>query len=367
MAEQTDNDEDRSEEPTPERQEEFRERGHVAVSRELTSVFVLAASIVLISFMFPALIHKISKLMTSHFQQISTFRIEKGNVIDYAQNTWLDLLIIILPIFGVTLLVSMFVTFAQTKVNWSWQKLAPDFSRMDFFKGVARMFSGQALVEVGKSIAKMLAVGTVSYLILKSEWIKVPKLMSYPINVTWAYWGEITMYLFWATAALLLVIAGVDYFYNYMMYLKKVKMTKLEVKEEYKRRELDPLIKGRIRRAQREIANRKMIEKTKTATVLVTNPTHFAIALKYDLGMSAPKVVAKGVDFLALRMREVAKEANIPVVENQPLARTLYKLVEVGQDIPASLFKAVSEVIRYVFRLKGIRIERKDAKQKARA
>lgn len=367
MAEENDNDQDRTEEPTPERQEEFRERGQVAVSRELTSVIVLAAGVVTLSFITPLLINRLSRTMVSHFQQLSTLRIDKNNIHSFAQSAWTETLFIIIPVFLLTVLFAIFSTFAQTRMNFSWQKLAPDFSRMALFKGIGRMFSGQALVELGKGIAKMATVGLVSYLILKSEWAKLPSLLIFPLNSTWAYWASITKYLFWATSAVLLVVAGLDYFYNYIVYLNRIKMTKQEVKEEYKRREVDPQVKGRIRRMQREIANRKMIDKTKAATVLITNPTHFAIALQYDLGMSAPVVVAKGADFLALRMREAAKEANVPIVENPPLARTLYKIVELGREIPTSLYKAVSEVIRYIFQKKGIKLDKGSIKNRVSA
>jgi flagellar biosynthetic protein FlhB len=149
------------------------------------------------------------------------------------------------------------------------------------------------------------------------------------------------------------VIAGGDYLYNFFSLEKKLKMTKQEVREEFKRREVDPHLKGRMRRMQRDLATRKVVEKTKEATVLLTNPTHYSIALKYEIGMAAPIVLAKGIDFLALKMREVAKEQKIPIIENRPLARELYATVDEGREIPDKLYKAVAEIIRYVFKLKG--------------
>ena len=203
----------------------------------------------------------------------------------------------------------------------------------------------------------MAAVSFASYLIF-SEREAVPALIRLKITPSWMYWADITQ-SFWSVAGILLVIAIGDYIYNFFSLEKKMKMTKQEVKDEFKKRELDPLIKSRLRKMQRDLANRKTIESTSKATVLITNPTHYSIAVYYKLGSHAPSVIAKGVDELALKMREVAKANDIPIVENKPLARTLYSIVEVDQVIPSSLYKAVSEVIRYVFKVKGIQIPKR--------
>lgn len=358
MAENEAGQDDKTEEPTPERREEFRERGQVVVSRELTSVFVLGASVLFSTITLPKVFDNLKRLFIGHFQEISTRRVDAGNIIDFLWSTWVDTLYLVLPFFLITLVASMFVTFAQTRLNWSWQRLAPDFSRLEPLSGLKRMVSLQAIVETLKGMGKLGAVGLVAWLILKSEWVKVPELMGYPILSAWKYWGKITTQLFWSVAGFLLLIAAFDYFYNFLSFEKQIKMSKQEIKEEYKRREVDPMIKARMRRMQRDILTRKTLDKTKGATVLITNPTHFSIALKYELGMPAPIVVAKGVDFLALRMREVAKEEMIPIIENRPLARELYATVKEGQEIPDKLYKTVAEIIRYVFKLKGRAVTR---------
>ena len=232
---------------------------------------------------------------------------------------------------------------------------------MNPLTGIVRMFSGQAAVELVKGLGKMGSVGLVSYLILYSEWAKVPGIMQYPIITTWIYWAEITELLFWAVGGMLLLVAGFDYIYNFMKIEKQLKMTKQEVKEEFKKREADPHVKARMKRMQRDISMAKAVKATQDATVVVTNPTHFAVALRYELGMPAPIVVAKGKELVALRMKEVAKDFDVPIVENKPLARTLYKIVKVGQEIPESLYKAVSEIIRYVFMIKGKKLRDKGA------
>ena len=222
-------------------------------------------------------------------------------------------------------------------------------------------------MELGKGLAKMGTVGLVTWLILQGEWDKLPSLMNVPMTTTWEYWGEITEYLFWAVSGLLLAVAAADFSYNLFQLEKKMKMTKQEVKEEHKRRETDPHLKGRRQRMAREMINRQMLVQTQEATAIITNPTHFSVAIKYETGMQAPIVIAKGVDFLALRIREVAKEYDIPIVENKPLARTLYKLVKVGDHIPETLYLAVSEVIKYVFKKRGVNFKGKKIKRRDEA
>jgi flagellar biosynthetic protein FlhB len=354
VAEDEHSQEDRTEEASPERREEFREKGQVAVSREITSVVVLAASVGFLTFYVPHFIQKLAELFVKNFQILGSFRVSSENFLNYSLTVARDTVILITPVFLVTMVASTASTFLQSRFNFSWNRLKPDFSRLDPLKGVVRIVSWQSLVELVKGICKMTAVGLVAYLVLKSEWQVVPGLLLLDPMQTWGYWGQITTNLFWGVATLLVVVAAIDYAYNFFSLERKMKMTKQEVKEEYKRREVDPHVRNRIRRMQREMANKRMVERTEQATVLITNPTHYSIALRYEIGMAAPLVVAKGVDFLALQMRERANEKGIPIVENKPLARTLYKMVEVDSEIPESLYKAVSEVIRYVFKLKGI-------------
>lgn len=352
MAEEKDND-DKTEEASPERREEFRERGDIATSREITSVFILAAITIFFSIYLQYFTDDILRYMAGMFQSFRPRDYSIEYFIQVMKEMWLKCISLILPFFLVTTAAAMGITFFQTRMNWSWKKLEPNFSRMNPISGLTRMVGTQALVELLKGIAKMLAVGLVAYLILRSEWKVVPGLLTYPMARIWSYWGEITKQLFLSVAGLLLLIGGLDYLYNFISLERKMRMTKQEVKEEYKKRELDPHVKGKIKQMQRDIAMAKAVKAVGSATVVVTNPEHFAVALQYELGMQAPIVLAKGKDFLAQRMKEVAKDKDIPIVENKPLARTLYKMVEVGQQIPESLYKAVSEVIRYVFLLKG--------------
>ena len=344
---------DKTEEATPERREDFREKGQIAVSREISSTFTLMGVVAFFTFAIPTFLANLESMFIKHFESISFLRMNNENVLDYALDTWMEVLYIILPLFLVTVTIAILTTFAQTRMNWSWKKMKPDFSKMNPLTGLKRMVSLQAVVELTKGICKMTAVGMIGYLILSSEWSRMPGLMQMAIGSTWTYWGEITKNLFWAVSFFLFVIAMGDFAYNFSELEKKMKMTKQEVKDEFKKRESDPQQKARMRRMQREFATRKAIDLTREATVLVTNPTHYSIALKYEPGMDAPVVLAKGIDFLALKMREAAKDSDVPLVENRPLARELYATVEEGQAIPDKLFKVVAEIIRYVFKLKG--------------
>jgi flagellar biosynthetic protein FlhB len=357
LAEQEDiSNDDRTEEATQERRDEFRERGQLAQSKEITGVATLLTCAALLVYLGPMMTQVVYKSFVASFQEIAEFRVNEGNILGYLGRWWIQTLIVIVPIFVAVAVISVAATFLQTRFSWSWKKLEPDFQRMNPMQGIIRMVGTEAAFELIKSMAKMTIVGFIAFLILKSEWPHVPGLLLFPVNKTWAWWKDITMLMIWNVSGFLLFLAAADYFYNWFSLERRMKMTKQEVKDEYKRRETDPQVKMRMRRIQRDMMNKKTLEKTRQATALITNPTHYAVAIKYELGMAAPLVVAKGIDFLALSMREVAKELDIPIIENKPLARTLYKVVEPGQEIPESLYKAVAEVIRYVFKLKKISV-----------
>ena len=351
-------DQERTEEATPERREEFREKGQIAVSKDVTSVFVLASIIGYFSFYFPIFAGKLIKFLTFSFEHGVLLSLNTNGFRKYLFEIGSIVFWLIFPFFMITTFVATMVTMFQTRFNWSNKKLVPDFKRLNPISGIARLASLQSVMELLKGLAKLFAISVVAYLILYDEYSKTTNLLHMDVKHIWSYWGNVTKLLFWSVAGFLVVIAAVDYIYNFIQIDKQLKMTKEEVKEEFKKRESDPQLKAKMKRMAREIAMSKTLEATKEATVVVTNPTHFAIALKYQQGLLAPVVVAKGKDHVALRMKEIAKEADIPMVENKPLARTLYKLVEVGNYIPESMYKAVSEVIRYVYTIQGRKLNR---------
>jgi flagellar biosynthetic protein FlhB len=359
MAEQNSDQEDKTEEASAERRDEYREEGQIAQSADLTQVVALGAIVIFLSVYAPQMIGHMKKLLVVNFESLSTFRVNRENIGPYIGSAWLSMLYLIAPLFIVVSVISIVGTLLQTQFNWSWKALEFKWEKMNPISGIARMFNKEMVSRFVKTLAKLLVVTLVTVLILKGEWVSVPRLINYPLIRSWLYWSDVTKDLLWAITIFMLVVSFADYMHNLFTMERQMRMTKQEVKEEHKQREGDPHMKNRIRRAAREIANRKTLEKTKTATVIITNPTHYSIALRYEVGMPAPILVAKGVDFLALKMREIAKEQDIPCVENKPLARTLYASVKEGEEIPASMYKAVSEIIRYIFRMKGVKVPSK--------
>lgn len=366
MADGQDTDqEDKTEEATPERRDDFREKGQVAQSHELSQVAVLAASVGFFGWYGGQLLEKLRSMLIRSFQSIDSFRVSEHNLLPFISDIWIDLLKITLPLFIVAALVGTFVTLLQTQFNWSWKKLEFNWKVLNPFPGMARMVKMDAIVGMIKASAKLTIVTLLTWLILKGEWDKVPALLNVPFMKTWLYWGDITTQLLWGVVGLMLFVSGADFLYSFLSLERKMKMSKEEVKEEVKQRESDPHVKARLRKMARDIANRKTVENTKKATVLITNPTHYSIAVRYEIGMPVPIVVAKGVDFLALKMRETAKEMDIPIVENKPLARALYAAVKEGEEVPGDMYKAIAEVIKFVFRLKGVKIPTQKARTEA--
>lgn len=351
-----DDGQERTESPTDERREQFRKRGDIAYSRELVSVFSLAGLILFLSIFGISLFHSLKRMFIEHLSHLDR-KIENIHALaGFSRLLWMDGMLLILPIFAVTALISIVLTFAQTRFNFSWDRISFDLNRLNPITGLLRLFTIQPLFEMGKGAAKTIIVAGIVYLILFSELAHITFLYNLPILSSFIYWGKITKQLLFSICGFLLFLALLDYAYNFFSFEQKIKMTKQELKEDYRQRELDPNVKARLRKMQRDFSTRKTIEATKKATVLITNPTHFSIAIRYELGMRAPIVVAKGMDHLALRMREIAKEIAIPIVENKPLAQTLYKTIKINQEIPETLYKALSEVISYVFKLKGVRL-----------
>ena len=352
-------DDDKTEEASVERREDFRERGSVAHSHELSQVAGLAAIALFISWYAPQVVLRSEQILIKNFQAIETFRVSEKNLLAYLGSQWVDILYIILPFFAVAAFAGTLTTLLQTQFNWSWKKLEPDWSKLNPIAGIGRLFSKEMLVGLLRTIAKLVAVSIIAWLVLAGEWHKVPGLMNANYALAWMYWNEITTQLLWGVVGLMLFVGAGDFIYSFIQLENKMKMTKQEVKEEIKQRESDPHVKAKLRRMAREIANRKTIDNTRKATVLITNPTHYSIAIRYEVGMPAPLVVAKGADFLALKMRETARELDIPIVENKPLARAIYASVKEGEEIPVSMYQAISEIIKFVFKLKGISINRK--------
>lgn len=350
-------DQEKSEQATPKRLQEMREKGQVAKSREVPSAVILIASLLIFYFLGSAMIKDFMELMEWSFANSARFELRSGNF------NWLLLELfrrgikIVAPLFVALMVAGLLSNIVQVGFLFSTKAIAPKFSKLDPLKGFGRMVSKQALVELIKSLFKIAVVGCVTYFTVKGELNQIIPLMDKELWSIMTYIGSVCFKILLRTSWVLIVLAVIDYVFQKWDYMQEAKMTKQEVKDEFKQREGDPLIKSRVRQAQREMAKRRMMEAVPKADVVITNPTHLAIALEYNTqNMAAPLLTAKGSRLMAERIKAIAQENNIPIVENKPLAQALFKGVEIGQEIPAVFYKAVAEVLSYVFRLKNKRI-----------
>ncbi|MCX7982202.1 MAG: flagellar biosynthesis protein FlhB [Syntrophales bacterium] len=351
MAEQ---DQEKTEQATPKRKEEAREKGQVAKSREVSSAAILIGGLVYFWLGAAPMVEKIMKVMKKNFSAAATATVSVETVPHILTGLIYDLFSIVLPLFILAASVALLVNLIQTGFVFSGEPLVPKWERIDPVKNLKRLFSLQAVVELVKNLIKVIIIGVTLWFTMKSEIATIPALVTWSVPDIVAYVGKVAFRIIASTCWILIVLAVVDFLYQHWEHTKSLKMTKQEVKEEYKQLEGDPLVKGRIRRIQREMARRRMMAAVPKADVVITNPTHFAVALRYEQeSMSAPMVVAKGSDYLAEKIKEIARLHNVPIVENREVAQMLFKLTDVGEVIPETLYRAVAEILAYVYRLRN--------------
>jgi flagellar biosynthetic protein FlhB len=246
------------------------------------------------------------------------------------------------------------VNMAQTKGMFSTQTLKPSFSKLNPLTGFKRMFSMQSIVELGKAIVKIGICGFIGYQLVAEKYPRFLELENGSLPTAAGFIGGVAIELGFKVGGVLLAMAALDYLYQRQKFEKSLKMSHQDIKEEARSAEGDPQLKGRIRATQRQMARRRMMQDVPTADVVLTNPTHLAVALKYDpKKKTAPVVVAKGADLIAEQIKKIARENRVPVMENRPLARAIYKMVEIGDEIPGELFQAVAEVLAFIYHLKS--------------
>ncbi len=351
---QSESDDEKSEEPSQHRLEDFRKEGQVAQSKELTSLLVLMGTLAVMYGMGPGLAENFMDFMRQMFADAAKTELtsEKAGVL---------LLVclsqaarVILPIAAAGFVAGVLGSVLQFGFLFTWTPLAPELERINPLSGFKRIATFASLIEGAKSIIKLIAVVTVTYILLKKEIIASASMTDMDSSRFLAYMSSTAFRLVGGVCVGLFVVAALDFSYQKYRYRKSLMMSKQELKQEHKQREGDPLLKARVRSLQREMARKRMMQEIPKADVIVTNPTHIAVALRYDSGkMAAPRVVAKGADLLAQRIKEIARKNGIPCVENVPLARALHKSVKVGGSVPRALYQAVAEVLAYVYRLKG--------------
>ena len=352
---------EKTEQATDSRREEYRKRGQVAMTKELGSAifFLVAAGLIYISGRF--FLHNMYEIFERAMGGELVRNIREGHISDVFLFLGTKLVILLGPVFGVALVIGVGSQVIQTGFLQIEDALSPDLNKLNPMNALGRIFSMKGLAELFKSVLKMGAIATMMYLLLKAEIKQIPYLSGYAVPQLLSYLGEVLFRLLVGTGIFMLVLAVADYFFQRWQLEKEMMMTKQEVKEEHKTRDGDPMIKARIRRTQRELATRKMMTEIPKGDVVITNPTHIAVVLKYSDKLPAPQLIAKGMDHMAEKIKEIARQNNIPIIENKPLARTIYKTLKVGQVIPRELFVAVAEVLSYVFRLR--RKKRKPAEQ----
>lgn len=349
----SDDGEERTEEATQTRRDDFRKRGQVAMTKELSSVLMLFGTALVLWFLGRFFLQQISEIVTESIGQFLVTAAREGDYKPAVIFMVKKACFVMGPLFGMLIVTSIASTVLQVGIlnneevmNWSFDKLNP-------VEGMKRLFSMKQVVEGFKSILKLIVVGAVVYSLVKDQVMKIPNLSSLSVTQLFAFSGDLLLRLMGGVGMFLLVVAAADYFFQRWSLEKQMRMTKQEIKEEHKSREGDPMIKARIRRIQREMANKRMMADIPKADVIITNPTHIACAIQYDpKNMAAPVLIAKGADLVAERIKEIAREHNIPVMENKPLARTIFKAMKVGHPIPRELFTAVAQVLSYVYKLK---------------
>lgn len=351
---QSDSDDEKTEEPSQQRLEDFRKEGQVAQSKELTSLFVLLATLGVMYGMGPSLANGFMDFMRRIFSESVSTELSAAKAGELLLLCLAESARLILPVAAAGFVAGVAGSVAQFGLLYTWTPLAPQASRINPLSGFQRIASMGSLVEGAKSLGKLVAVVAVTWMMLKSEILASASMSDMDSASFLSYMGSSAFRLIAGVCIGLFVVASLDFAYQKYRYRKSLMMTKAELKQEHKQREGDPLLKARIRSLQRERARKRMFQEIPKADVVVTNPTHFAVALKYDAEkMAAPKVVAKGADLVAQRIKEVARKNGVPLVENVPLARALHKHVKVGGSVPRSLYQAVAEVLAYVYRLKG--------------
>ena len=352
---------EKTEQATDSRREEYRKRGQVAMTRELGSAifFLVAAGLIYVSgrFFLQNMYEVFDRAMGGELVK----SIREGHISDVFSFVGIKLVVMMGPVFVVALVIGVGSQVIQTGFLQIEDALSPDLNKLNPMNALGRIFSMKGLAELFKSVMKMTAIGTVMYLLLKAEIKQIPYLSGYSVSQLLAYLGEVLFRLLTGTGLFMLVLSVADYFFQRWQLEKEMMMSKQEIKEEQKSRDGDPLIKARIRRTQRELATRKMMTEIPKGDVVITNPTHIAVVLKYSDKLPAPQLIAKGMDHMAEKIKEIARQNNIPIIENKPLARTIFKTMKVGQVIPRELFVAVAEVLSYVFRLR--RKKRRPAEQ----
>lgn len=345
---------ERTEKATPRRIQEARRKGQVAKSADLTGAVCLLAVVTLLYAVKDVFFMDLQSFLAGHFSEVANLAASHKNPLPVLHEAVLFSFRLLAPFFGVAMLAVIASNISQVGFLFAPEVLKPKFTNLNPVSGLQRMLSMRSLVELVKALLKFSVIGGITFFLIKAR-LQDLILVFYrsPWGILQAVTGLVLTVALWGGLAYL-ALALLDYLYQRYDYQKNLRMSKQEVKEEYKQTEGDPLIKARQRELRRSISLNKIISEVPQATVVITNPTHLAVALRYQQGeMAAPRVVAKGAGWLAGRIKEIAAENKVPVIENREVARFVYHNVEIGREIPLEVYQAVAEILALVYRLKA--------------
>lgn len=344
----------KTEEPTRKKLDDAIKKGQVASSREIANFLILLLFTLLLVWVAPGAMEETRVALTRFVTRPDAIPVDRQSMKPLMQSLVSDAGAVMLPIMLGTVIAALVSGLLQNGIIFSASPLKPKLEKISPLKGLKRMFSLRSVVEFLKGLLKITIVGGIAYMAVSPAMPQLRLLPGYDEALLLGMIGELAVRMLIGVCCIMFVIALLDFSYQRFEYIKNLRMTKQEVKEEHKQQEGDPLIKQRLRQIRLERARRRMMAAVPKADVVITNPTHFAVALEYKAeNMKAPVVVAKGADKIALKIREVAKEHDVPIVENPPLARTLFDTTDLDKEIPYEHYQAVAEIISYVYRLKG--------------
>jgi flagellar biosynthesis protein FlhB len=352
MAE-NENGQEQTEQPTAKRLRDAREKGQVARSREFNTLVILLAGGVFLLFLGDDLTGSLMALLTDGLTLERSLIFDPGLLLPYLRDLMTRALLIVAPLFVVMMAIAILGPILIGGASFSAKAFAPKFSKLNPITGMKRLFSVQGLMELVKSLGKFVLVGVVAGLAISGIWESLMHLGELPVEVAIARTGEMAVNIFLIASAALLLVAIIDVPFQLYNHNKQLKMTLQEIKDEYKESEGKPEVKGRIRQMQQEMSRRRMMSEVPNADVIITNPTHYAVAIAYAAAtMRAPRMLAKGADDVAAAIRELAEAHRIPRIEAPRVARAIYFTTEIGEEIPNGLFVAVARLLAYVYQLK---------------
>jgi flagellar biosynthetic protein FlhB len=346
--------EDKTEDPTDRKLTQAREQGNIPISQEVKIWAGLVGALAIVAMFAPYMARDVGRLLLPFIEHPHAFPMDEPDVGSMLSGISIGILkIVVLPML-LLMVLAVAAAMSQSGLMFLPDKLTMDFSKLSPMKGIQRIFSGRNLVEFIKSLFKVGAIGFVIFLVLKAHMSEYAGLAALDLMAVMDYLRDQVIAMIMIVVLLVFALAAADWFYQRWAFTQQMKMTKQEIKDEHKQTEGDPMIKGRLRALRMQRARQRMMQSVPKASVVVTNPTHYAVALQYDQdSMDAPILVAKGVDLIAKRIRDLATEHEVPIVENPPLARALYASVELDEEIPPEHYKTVAEIIGYVMKLKG--------------